>query len=198
MAMTHALTTMKNHFRDDGSTYHVVSYDTVTGNVLAKETHQGYANESVWARGQAWAIYGFVMAYRETGDERFLRTAERAADWFIAHLPDDRVPWWDFDVSGRPDEPRDASAAAIAASGLAELAVLEKSPELRARYAVSGRDILSSLCRGPYLAGGTASMGILNHCTGNKPANIEVDVSLIYADYYFLEALLRNRRMGLE
>lgn len=194
LALTHALTTMKNHFRSDGSTYHVVSYDSATGAVLAKETHQGFAHESTWARGQAWAIYGFTMTYRETRDRRFLLTAERAADWFLAHLPADHVPYWDFSAS--QDEPRDASAAAIAASALFELAGLVESEDLRTEYAASAMEILSSLCRPPYLAVGSTSMGILNHATGNKPANMEVDVSLIYGDYYFLEGLVRYRKAG--
>jgi hypothetical protein len=198
VAVSHAVTTMNNHFREDGSTYHVVSYDSITGAVLAKETHQGRAHESVWARGQAWAMYGFSMAFRETGDERFLKTAQRAADWFIGHLPDDHVPYWDFSVAAVPGEPRDASAAAIAASALLELGRLASTPGDRARYTASAGEILSSLCRPPYLAEGTTSPAILNHATGNKPSQSEIDVSLIYADYYFLEALLRYRKAGLQ
>lgn len=193
IAVSHARTTMMNHFRDDGSTYHVVSYDTANGSVLVKETHQGYAPESVWARGQAWAMYGFTMAYRETRDEQFLNTAERAANWFITHLPEDYVPFWDFKAPSIPNEPRDASAAAIAASALFELSSLTKSKSLREKYVASSKEILSSLCRPPYLAEGSSSMGILNHATGNKPANAEIDVSLMYADYYFFEALQRYR-----
>jgi hypothetical protein len=193
IAVRHAATTMTHHFRDDGSTYHVVSYDTTTGSVLARETHQGFAHESVWARGQAWAMYGFVMAYRETGEKRFLTTAERAADWFIAHLPEDHIPYWDFSVAVT-GEPRDASAAAIAASALFELAGTAETPARQAGYAAAARNSLQALCRAPYLAEGSPSMGILQHATGNKPSNSEIDVSLIYGDYYFLEALLRYRR----
>lgn len=193
IAVTHALTTMRNHFRDDGSTYHVVSYDSTTGSVLAKETHQGFAHESVWARGQAWAMYGFTVAYRETRDERFLKTAERAANWFIAHLPEDCVPFWDFNAPAIPTEARDASAAAIAVSALFELSGFARDKSQQTKYISSARRILYSLCSPSYLAEGSRSMGLLNHSTGNKPANTEIDVSLIYADYYFLEALLRYR-----
>lgn len=191
IAVRHAATTMKNHFRSDGSTYHVVSYDSTNGSVLVRETHQGYANESVWARGQAWAIYGFTMAYRETKDSRFLHTAEKAANWFIRHLPGDSVPYWDFKAPMIPNEPRDASAAAIAGSALFELSGYMKSNAQKGGYKKAARKILSSLCKSPYLSKGTNSSGILNHATGNWPSQSEIDVSLIYGDYYLLEALSR-------
>ncbi|MBI5474881.1 MAG: glycoside hydrolase family 88 protein [Ignavibacteriae bacterium] len=194
IAVSHAEKTSQNHFRPDGSTYHVVSYDTTTGAVLAKETHQGFAHESVWSRGQAWAIYGYTMAYRETREKRFLQTAERAANWFLDHLPDDAVPFWDFQAPEIPREPRDASAAAIAASALFELCTLTEDARLQARYATEARRILTSLCKAPYLAANSASSGILNHTTGNWPAKSEIDVSLIYGDYYFLEAMMRYRQ----
>ncbi len=194
IAVSHAEKTMQNHFRPDGSTHHVVSYDSATGKILVKETHQGFSHESVWARGQAWAIYGFTMAYRETGDTRFLQTAERAADWFIKHLPDDAVPYWDFNAPQIPREPRDASAAAIAASALFELSTQTKSNALRAQYSESAKRIITALCSKPYLAAGSTSSGLLNHATGNWPANSEIDVSLIYGDYYFLEAMMRYRQ----
>jgi unsaturated chondroitin disaccharide hydrolase len=196
MAIRHALTTRAHHFRNDGGTYHVVNFDTATGAVLKKLTHQGYADESVWARGQAWALYGFTMAYRETGDARFLETAERAARYFLQHLPPDGVPYWDFLAPGIPEEERDVSAAAIAASALIELSGLTRSPEAREQFLSSGRVILHSLCAAPYLAEGTRSAGILNHAVGNRPGNGEVGVSLIYADYYFLEALSRLGRLS--
>lgn len=194
IAVNHALKTIQNHFRPDGSTYHVVDYDTVTGVVRKRVTHQGYADESVWARGQAWAVYGFTMAYRETGDKRFLKTAEKAALYFINHMPPDGVPCWDFLASGCPDAQRDASAAAIAASALIELGGMAEAAAGRAMYRSSAEKILSSLCSSAYLAEGSPSMGILNHAVGNMPGKGEVDVSLIYGDYYFLEALLRYHR----
>lgn len=194
LAVSHAGMTMRNHVRGDGGTYHVVSYDSATGAVLARETHQGSAHESVWARGQAWAVYGFTMTYRETRDVRFLQTAHRTADWYLAHLPEDAVPFWDFDVAGRPGEPRDASAAAIAASALFELAELTEEAPRSASYRRAADRMLASLLRPPYLARGSASMGLLNHATGNVPSGTEIDVSLIYAEYYLLEAVLRSGR----
>ena len=193
MATSHALKTMVNHFRADGSTYHVVSYDTLTGAVLARETHQGYADESVWSRGQAWAIYGFTMACRETGDDRFLSRAQRAADYFIGHLPPDLIPYWDFLAPNIPNEPRDVSAAAVACSGLLELSGLSADSSARGRYLQTALDLLRRMCMPPYLSEGTSSMALLNHSVGNMPAGTEVDVSLIYADYYFEEALLRYK-----
>jgi len=191
LAVRHAENTMKNHVRPDGSTYHVVSYDTTTGEVLVKNTHQGYADSSAWSRGQAWGVYGFTMTYRFTHDKRFLETAQRLADYFLANLPADQVPYWDFDAPGIPNEPRDASAAAIAASGLLELSTFMKDDGLREKYFGSAVKILSSLTAPPYLAADVKIAGILNHSVTSKPANSEVDVDLIYGDYYLLEALLR-------
>jgi hypothetical protein len=195
IAVSHAEKTMQNHFRSDGSTYHVVGYDTITGSVLAKNTAQGYADSTCWARGQAWSLYGFTMTYRFTKDRRFLRTAQRAADYFIAHLPADYVPYWDFQAPAIPHEPRDASAAAIAASGLFELSTCTTDKRLRTKYIKAAENILRSLSSSSYLAEGTPSHAILNHCVGHKPNNSEIDVSLIYADYYFLEALSRYKSM---
>jgi unsaturated chondroitin disaccharide hydrolase len=191
IAIRHAETTMKNHFRPDGSTYHVLGYDTTNGAVVARNTHQGYADESVWARGQAWAIYGFTMSYRFTHDKRFLQTAQRAADYFISHLPTDYVPYWDFMAPEIPNEPRDVSAAAIAASGLFELSEYMENASRKASYLGTAKKILQSLCSSPYLADGTNSHAVLNHAVGSKPAKSEVDVSIIYGDYYFIEAMLR-------
>jgi hypothetical protein len=195
IAISHAETTMKNHFRPDGSTYHVLGYDTTSGLVKVRNTHQGYADESVWARGQAWAIYGFTMTYRFTNDKRFLTTAQQAADYFIAHLPSDGVPYWDFLAPGIPHEPRDASAAAIASSAMFELARYAEGNPLKVKYLEAAKKILGALCAAPYLAEGTNSHAILNHAVGSKPAQSEVDVSIIYADYYFIEAMLRYRSM---
>jgi len=191
IAIKHAETTMKNHFRSDGGSYHVLSYDTTNGSVLVRNTHQGYADESVWARGQAWAIYGFTMTYRFTKDPRFLETARRAADYFIERLPSDNIPYWDFQAPEIPNEPRDVSAAAICASALFELSSYVKEPEKKAAYLDRAKNILRSLCTAPYLAEGTNSHAVLNHAVGSKPAKSQVDVSIIYADYYFIEAMLR-------
>jgi|GEM_PF-234564 len=191
IAVSHPLKTMANHIRPDGSTYHVVDYDTLTGTVVRKQTHQGFADESVWARGQAWGIYGFTMVYRETRDPRFLETAERLADFFIARLPADRIPYWDFKAPGIPDAERDASAGAIAASGLLELGTLTQDVSRRSAYLAAAEGILTSLTAPPYLSEGTASRFIINHAVGHRPRNGEVDVSLIYGDYYAVEAMLR-------
>ncbi len=195
IAVSHAERTMANHFRPDGSTYHVISYDSTDGRVIGGYTHQGYSDSSAWARGQAWAIYGFAMAYRFTQDDRFLNTARRAAAYFIDNLPADHVPYWDFRAPGIPDEPRDASAAAIAACGLLELSTYTTDPSESRRLFATAESILQSLASTPYSSAGTPSRGIILHSVTSRPANIEVDVSLIYADYYFLEALLRYRRM---
>lgn len=195
VAVTHASTTLRDHFRKDASTYHVVSYDSTNGSIVDKETHQGYAHESVWARGQAWAIYGFTMAYRESGDRKFLKIAERAALWFLRHLPADKVPYWDFNAPNIPHEPRDASAAAIVASALFELGTLTENKSFKREFLNGAKEILAVLCKPPYLAVGTRSMGILNHATGNWPSQTEIDVSLIYGDYYFLEAIKRYQAL---
>ncbi|MBI3112738.1 MAG: glycoside hydrolase family 88 protein [Ignavibacteriales bacterium] len=194
IAISHAEKTMLNHVRPDGSTYHVLDYDTTNGTVLARNTHQGYADESVWARGQAWAIYGFTMTYRFTKDERFLRTAQRVADYYLQHLPADHVPYWDFKAPGIPNEPRDVSAAAIAASGLFELSQNSGEGARQAKYREAAEKTLQSLCSPAYLAEGTNSRGILNHAVGHMPAGTEIDVSIIYADYYFIEAMLRYQK----
>jgi unsaturated chondroitin disaccharide hydrolase len=195
MAVSHALKTAANHVRPDGSTYHLVVYNPTTGAVKSRRTVQGYADSSTWARGQAWAINGFTMTYRETGDARFLDTARRVADWFVAHLPADRIPYWDFDAPGIPLEPRDTSAAAIAASGLLELSTLEPDATRAQGYATTARAILAALSTPPYLSEGSGSEAVLLHGTANKPGG-SFDTGLIYGDYFFLEAMLRLRRLA--
>ena len=192
MALSHALRTMRNHVRGDGSTYHVVDYSPSTGHAKRRRTRQGYARDSTWSRGQAWAVYGFTMAYRETGDRRLLDTARRTADWFTAHLPPDRVPYWDFDAPGIPDAPRDSSAAAIAASGLLELASLEPDAARAARYRASAESIIGSLSSAEYIARGRPTEAILMHGTQDRPRG-SYDTGLAFGDYYFVEALLRYR-----
>ncbi|HZG69352.1 MAG TPA: glycoside hydrolase family 88 protein, partial [Herpetosiphonaceae bacterium] len=190
MALSHALRTRQDHVRADGSTYQVVNYDPTTGSVVGKRAHQGYSVDSTWSRGQAWAIYGFATSYRETKDMRLLDTARQTADYFLDHLPADGVPYWDFQAPGIPNEPRDSSAAAVAAAGLVELSKQEPDGARRARYLQAARQILDSLSSAAYLAEGTASPAILLHGTQNKPDG-KYDRGLIYGDYYFLEALLR-------
>ncbi|MCB9911741.1 MAG: glycoside hydrolase family 88 protein [Planctomycetes bacterium] len=191
MARSHALRTLQEHVRPDGSTYHVVDFDPATGAVLWKGTHQGYADNSTWSRGQAWAIYGFTMTYRYTHEQVFLDGACRVAEYWLKNVPPDGVPYWDFQAPGIPNEPRDTSAAAIAAAGLLELGTAVNDPVLGSKYRQAGVALLRTLSQAPYLAEGSNSDGILLHGVGNKPANSEVDVSLIYGDYYFLEALRR-------
>ena len=134
------------------------------------------------------------MTYRFTHDKRFLQTAQHAADYFIGHLPADFVPYWDFKAPGIPSEPRDVSAAAIAASALFELSTYGEIDAQKNGYRTAAKKILQSLCSTPYLAEGTPSHGVLNHAVGNFPAKSEIDVSIIYGDYYFVEALLRYQR----
>ncbi|HTD92709.1 MAG TPA: glycoside hydrolase family 88 protein, partial [Chitinophagaceae bacterium] len=133
IAVSHANTTMKNHYRPDNSSYHVVDYDTATGKVIKKNTHQGYADESAWARGQAWGLYGFTMCYRFTKDKRYLEQAEKIALFMLRHphMPKDLVPYWDYDAPGIPNEERDASAAAVLASGLYELSTYKSQSRYR-------------------------------------------------------------------
>ncbi|WP_273277584.1 glycoside hydrolase family 88 protein [Maribacter polysiphoniae] len=198
IATTHAKTTMKNHFRSDYSTYHVVDYDTLTGAVKFQGTHQGYADDSCWSRGGAWALYGYTMAYRETQDIAFLKQAEKVADYIIniAKLPSDSVPVWDFDLKDKTNEPKDASAAAIMSSALFELGTLTENKDSGRTYLKVANAILKSLSSDNYFNGKGENEGfLLKHSTGAKPSNSEVDVPLIYADYYYLEALDRKLRI---
>jgi hypothetical protein len=196
IAVSHANTTMKNHFRPDYSSYHVVDYDTITGKVVKKTTHQGYASESAWARGQAWGLYGYTMCYRETGNKTYLDQAEHIAAFILNHpnLPEDKVPYWDFNAPSIPDEPRDASAAAVIAAALYELSTYTKANA--EKYLATASHILESLAGNRYTSPVNENKGfILLHSTGAKPANSEVDVPLSYADYYYLEALLRGKNL---
>jgi len=190
IAVKHATTTMKNHFRDDFSTFHVLLYDKKTGKLMKGITHQGYADSSMWARGQAWAIYGFTMAYRETGNREFLQTAINASDIYLKRLPKDKIPYWDFDDPAIPNTPRDASAAAIVASALLELSTLCDDESMKKKYWNSASAMLQELASDRYMSNGI-NHAFLLHATGNKPANKDVDVSIIYADYYLLEAQMR-------
>ncbi|WP_245999665.1 glycoside hydrolase family 88 protein [Paraflavitalea soli] len=193
IAVAHANTTMKNHFRPDYSSYHVVDYDTATGAVVKKNTHQGYSHESAWSRGQAWALYGYTMCYRYTKNPVYLQQAEHIAAFILNHprLPKDLVPYYDFDAPEIPNAPRDASAAAVIASGLYELSGYSKNAKLYNKTADKIVTNLTASYRSPI---GENFGFILLHSTGSKPSNSEVDVPLNYADYYYLEALLRGRK----
>jgi hypothetical protein len=192
IAISHADHTIKNQFRPDFSTWHVIDYSLADGSVRNKHTAQGFSHESVWARGQSWAVYGFTVCYRETGDKKYLDQAEKAFA-FIAgqpNLPEDAVPYWDYKAPKIPDELRDASSAAILASALYELATYSK----RDYYKNWADKIMTSLSSPTYRAApGENGYFILMHSVGSIPHHSEVDVPLNYADYYFLEALKRKK-----
>ena len=193
IAVSHADVTLANHFRPDWSSYHVIDYDKTTdGHVRNKHTAQGYAHESAWARGQAWAIYGFTVCYRYTKDQRYLDLVDNVYKYVFNHknLPADMVPYWDFDAPNIPNEPRDASAAAVIASALYEAAEYGH-PE----YRETADKIMKSLSSPSFLAlVGTNGNFALMHSTGSIPHGHEIDVPLNYADYYFLEALTRKQK----
>lgn len=192
IAIQHANTTIQHHFRENNSSWHVVDYNPETGEVRGKHTAQGYSDESAWARGQAWGLYGFTVAYRYTKNPAYLKQAQKIADFIIAdpRVPDDGVPYWDYDAPKIPNEPRDASAAAIAASALLEL-----SDYAGKKYADHAELILTTLSTDPYLAQkGANHHFILKHSVGSIPHGAEIDVPLNYADYYFVEALIRYER----
>jgi len=195
IAVDHARTTMKHHFRPDFSSYHVIDYDTITGQVLKKNTHQGFADESAWSRGQAWALYGYTMCYRETRLPEFLEQAQNIEKYLFTHpnMPEDLIPYWDFDAPGIPDEPRDVSAATVIASALYELSLYD--PEKGERYRSNADKIIENLTK-HYRATLKKDNGfLLLHSTGTKPTNTEVDVPIVYADYYFIEALMRKNKL---
>jgi len=195
IAIAHADTTWKNDFRPDGSSFHVVDYDPATGAIRSRVTHQGAADNSAWARGQAWGLYGYTMMFRETRKPEYLAHAQRIAAFILNHprLPADKVPYWDFDAPGIPDEPRDASAAAIICSALFELGEFADAPAA-ARYRAFATAQLRALASPAYRAKlGENGCFLILHCTGHHPKGSEIDGPLIYADYYFLEALLRAK-----
>lgn len=192
VAISHANTTLKNHFREDNSSYHVVDYDPETGDVRSKQTAQGFSHESAWARGQAWGVYGYTMCYRFTKDDKYLEQAQKIADYIIDYkgTPKDGIPYWDYNDDKIPNSHRDASAAAITVSALIEL-----NDYTNGKYETAVDKILGSLASEEY----TAKLGenknfILKHSVGSIPHNNEIDVPLNYADYYYLEALIRYRK----
>jgi len=196
IARIHANTTMENHFRDDYTSYHLVCYDMEDGSVAQKRTVQGYADESAWARGQAWALYGYTMMYRESGDKRYLRQAVNVADMILPYLPEDGVPYWDFNDPKIPDTYRDASAGAVMASAFVELSTFVTDKSKARAYRKQAEKILRTFASEEYLcAEGECHGFLLKHSVGNLPKNSEVDVPLTYADYYFLEALIRYSRL---
>ena len=193
MAISHADKTMKCQFRPDYTSYHVAVYDTITGNLIKGVTHQGYADSTMWARGQAWAIYGYTVVYRETKDPKYLDFAQKVTDVYLERLPEDKVPYWDFSAPGIPDAPRDASAAAVVASALLELSTYLPNGTGK-RYKDAAIEMLASLNSDSYQSG-KSKPSFLLHSVGHWPAHSEIDASIIYADYYYIEALLRLKRL---
>lgn len=195
VALAHARTTMKNHFRDDKSCFHLVDYNPETGEVVGKQTVQGLADDSAWARGQAWGLYGFTMVYRFCKEQDILDHAIAIAEYLLPRLPEDGVPFWDYDSAEIPNDVRDASAAAIMASSLIELSQYVDA-EKAERYLATAEKMIRTLASDEYLCAEGEDYGfLLKHSTGNKNTDSEVDVPLTYADYYFLEALIRWSRL---
>ncbi|MBJ7882994.1 glycoside hydrolase family 88 protein [Gelidibacter salicanalis] len=194
IAVTHAETTMKNHFRPDLTSWHVIEYDSINGDILNRHTKQGFSDDSRWSRGLAWGVYGYTMVYKETKDKKFLDFAQKITDKYLQLLPEDMVPAWDFDVQQDPKEEKDASAAAIVASALLDLSTMVESKEDQERYYNAAIKMLNSLASPKYSAVGKADSFLL-HSTGAKSLGHEIDVALIYADYYYIEALSRLKKM---
>lgn len=197
IALNHADKTLENHFREDYSSYHVLDYDPLSGEILSKGTHQGASDESAWARGQAWGLYGYVMMYRETKNKRYLTLAKNIAEYMLYHenMPDDLIPYWDFN---RPGEERDVSAASITASALLELQKYT-TDALSKNFTGYAETIIQNLSNPPYNNKNKEdTYFLLNSSVGAKPDNSEVGIPIIYADYYFLEALLRYQDWILE
>ncbi|MBK6284153.1 MAG: glycoside hydrolase family 88 protein [Draconibacterium sp.] len=195
IAISHAQTTSKNHFRDDNSSYHVIDYNPETGEVENRNTHQGYSDESAWARGQAWGLYGFTMMYRETGMEEFLVQAEKIAEFILNQkgIKEGQIPYWDFNAPNIPNEPYDASAAAIIVSALYELSTYSNNGNEYKE--VAGR-LFDTLSSPEFLATVQEKQGfLLKHSTGHLPGGSEIDVPLVYADYYFLESIIKKKNM---
>jgi len=195
IAINHSNTTLKNHYRPDYSSYHVVDYDLQTGGVIRKATWQGAADCSSWSRGQSWGLYGYTMMYRFTKDKKYLDFARNIAHFILnnPNLREDKIPFWDYDAPQIPYTERDASAAAIMASAFLELGQYTNGSE-KQEFISNAEKILESLSTDNYRAKAGQNGGfLLMHSTGAKPLNSEIDVPLIYADYYFLEALKRYK-----
>lgn len=190
IAIRHADATMKNHYREDYSSYHVLDYDTISGAVISKGTFQGYGDETAWARGQAWGLYGYTVCYRFTKEQKYLDFAQNIATFIINNVKtDDAIPYWDYNAPDIPDAPRDASAAVITASALLELSKYAENGKPYFEYAET---ILKNLSGEKYLAKKGENFGfVLKHSVGHLPANSEIDTPLNYADYYYLEAIKR-------
>ncbi len=194
IAIHHAETTQKYLVRPDSAVYHLGSFSK-DGKFLRGVAHQGYADHSMWARGQAWGIYGFAIAYREVGHEDFLATSIKLADHFMNRLPQDGVPYWDYDAPGIPNEPKDASASASAASGMLELSQLIADKEQAQKYYDCAVQLLKAISTEEYISG-ERNDAILTHSTGHYPKGWEIDVPIVYGDYYYLDALLKLKKIN--
>ena len=198
VSLSHADTTIKHHYRDDYSTWHVIDYDTVNGGAKGKMTHQGYSDDSAWARGQVWGLYGYTVMYRQTKDKKYLEQAKKVADFVLNHpnLPEDKIPYWDFNAPDIPNAYRDASSGSIAASALLELSgYVDES--LASFYLDNAHQMLQSLSSPAYLAKLNENGNfILMHGVGHLPGGSEIDAPLSYGDYYFIEALVRYLKMN--
>lgn len=197
ISVSHANKTIENHFRDDNSSYHVLSFDPETGEIEFKGTDQGYSDASAWARGQAWGLYGFSMMFRETGDSAYLQQAHRIARFIINHpnLPENKIPYWDFDSPKIPNDYYDSSSAAIIASALLELSTFSDKKTGKDYFEVAEKQ-LKSLASLEFTSElGTNGHFILKHGVGNIPQNSEIDRPLSYGDYYYVEALLRYKKL---
>jgi hypothetical protein len=195
IAILHAQTTAKNHFREDNSSYHVIDYNPETGEVENKHTHQGYAHESAWSRGQAWGLYGYTMMYRETGMEEFLVQAEKIATFILKQegVKEGQIPYWDFNAPNIPNEPYDASAAAIMVSAFYELSAFSNNGN---QYKETADKLFSTLSSPDFLTVIGENGGfLLKHSTGHLPHDSEIDVPLVYADYYYLESIIKRKNM---
>lgn len=197
IAVTHANTTIKNHFRADNSSYHVLNYNATTGKVIKKKTAQGFADESAWGRGQAWGLYGYTETYRETKDKIYLEQADKIAQYILSHpnFAKDKITYWDFNAPDIPASLRDASAAAIMASAFLELSEYVNKKKAN-QYFKTAETILKNLSAADYkTAPGTNGGFIIKHCVGHMPNKTEIDVPLTYADYYFVEAMMRYKKI---
>jgi hypothetical protein len=195
IARSHANTTMKNHFREDYTCWHLVNYVDEDGSVRRKHTVQGYSDDSAWARGQAWALYGYTMMYRETGLQEYLQQAVNVGNMILPYLPEDGVTYWDFNDPAIPDTYRDASAAAVMASAYLELSGYVGKKQ-KMKYKETAEKIIRTLASDDYLcAPGECHGFLLKHSVGSIPHGSEIDVPLTYADYYFLEALIRYKNL---
>lgn len=200
IAVSHANKTMQNHFRPDYSSFHVVNYNAQTGDVKLRRTQQGASDASAWARGQAWGLYGYTLMYRETKQHQYLDFANHIADFILHHpnLPKDKVAYWDFNAPNIPNALRDASTAAIMASALIELATYNRN-NTQKMYINAAETMIKSLCNATYQNAYKENKGfLLKHSVGSLPQNSEVDVPLTYADYYYVEAMLRYKQLATD